>query len=58
MSPPPKVFKPLYKFYNILIPGRAEAGRAEQNNLRAGPEISARLTPLVNLVTVVSPITY
>ena len=35
-------FKPLYKFCNILIPGRAE-----QKNLRAGPEISARLTPLL-----------
>ena len=34
-SPPPqkkKKFKLLYKFCNILI-----AGRAEQNNLRAGP---------------------
>ena len=39
---PPKIFKPLYKFCNILIPGRAE-----QNNLQAGPTISARLTPLV-----------
>ena len=36
------IFKLLYKFCNILIPGRAE-----QNNLRAGQEISAQLTSLL-----------
>ena len=46
--PPPlpkKIVKPLYKFCNILIPGQAE-----QNNLRAGPEISVRLTPIVQSI--------
>ena len=49
--PPPhtqKIFKPLYKICNILIPGRAE-----QKNLRAGPEISARLSPLLLILKVI-----
>ena len=33
-----------YKFYNTLIAGRA--GPKKKTILRAGPEISARLTPL------------
>ena len=35
-----------YKFYNTLI-----AGRAENKILRAGPEISARLTPLLDTLS-------
>ena len=44
--PPPQKKKLNHKLCNILIVGRAGPGR--KTNLRAGPEISARLTPLLH----------
>ena len=42
--PPQQKFKALYKFCNILIPGRVE-----QKQFQSGREIFARLTPLVQI---------